>query len=153
MFIGDVQGCVDEWHELLARARALHRDALEIWLVGDLVNRGPGNLALLREVRSLVEAGRCRYVLGNHEISLLRTAWGLREPSALDTFHDVLDDPEADDWIDWLRRRPLVETGRVGGRTLVLVHAAVAPEWDAAEVAARARAAATSGLHAGRSPA
>ncbi len=139
VFLGDVQGCGAEMAELLARADARFGPAWELWQVGDLINRGPSNLALLREVRERVERGRCRYVLGNHEISLLRSAWGLRTPHPLDTFADVLDDPEADDWIDWLRRRPVAESGTLGARPFVMVHAAVAPGWSLEETLRRAR--------------
>ena len=79
IFIGDVQGCAAEFFELVARAEERFGSDFELWLVGDLINRGPGNLELLQRVREWVEDGRCRYVLGNHEVSLLRVAWGLRE--------------------------------------------------------------------------
>lgn len=139
IFIGDVQGCAAEFFELVARAEERFGSDFELWLVGDLINRGPGNLELLQRVREWVEDGRCRYVLGNHEVSLLRVAWGLREPDRLDTFDDVLADPAADEWIEWIRRLPLAETGELGDRPFAMVHAAVAPEWDLAEVEKRAR--------------
>jgi bis(5'-nucleosyl)-tetraphosphatase (symmetrical) len=139
IFVGDVQGCGEELDELLRRAESELGD-FELWLVGDLVNRGPSNLALLRRVREWVEAGRCRYVLGNHELSLLRSAWGLRKPQALDTFHDVLDARDLPDWVEWLRRRPLAETGTLGGRRFAMVHAAVGADWSLEEVEERARA-------------
>src|SRR5690606_41345875 len=68
IFVGDVQGCADEFDELLARARAAFGERFELWLVGDLVNRGPASLRVLRTVRALAEAGRARCVLGNHEL-------------------------------------------------------------------------------------
>lgn len=140
IFVGDVQGCGGELRELLARAEAaLGPDGFELWLVGDLVNRGPDNLGLLREIRERVERGRCRYVLGNHELSLLRSALDLRDPQPLDTFEDVLEDPEIDGWVEWLRRRPLAEAGVLGDRPFVMTHAAVHPTWSLAEVGERAR--------------
>ncbi|NNL66292.1 MAG: hypothetical protein HKP30_08625, partial [Myxococcales bacterium] len=139
IFIGDVQGCAAELFELVARAEDRFGSDFELWLVGDLINRGPGNLELLQRVRDWVEAGRCRYVLGNHEISLLRVAWGLRDPDPLDTFGDVLADPAADAWLEWIRRRPLVETGELGDRPFAMVHAAVGPDWNLAEIRKRAR--------------
>jgi len=81
-------------------------------------------------MRELVERGRARYVLGNHELALLRTAWGLREPAASDSFHDVLEAPDADAWIDWLRARPVAEFGRLGSQPFAMVHAAVHPDWN-----------------------
>jgi bis(5'-nucleosyl)-tetraphosphatase (symmetrical) len=139
IFVGDVQGCGAELDELLVRAEARFGADFELWLVGDLVNRGPNNLDLLQRVRERVERGRCRYILGNHEIALLRSALGLREPHPLDTFDDVLDDPQLHDWIEWLRRRPLVECGEIGGRPFAMVHAAVGVDWGLDEVKARAR--------------
>jgi bis(5'-nucleosyl)-tetraphosphatase (symmetrical) len=147
IFVGDVQGCADEFAELLARARTAFGERFELWLVGDLVNRGPRNLELLETVAELVDRGRARYVLGNHEIGLLMTALGLRPVRPTDTFVDVLDAPELSFWVEWLRRRPLVETGALearssegpGARRFAVVHAAVHPDWDLAELEKRAR--------------
>ena len=69
VFVGDVQGCADELDELLARVAERLGDGFELWLVGDLVNRGPASCACSRGCAALVEAGRARVVLGNHEIS------------------------------------------------------------------------------------
>ena len=140
IFVGDVQGCGAELDELLARAEARYGADFDLWLVGDLVNRGPDNLGLLRRVRERVERGRCRYVLGNHELSLLRSAFGLRARDRLDTFEDVLEDRELPDWVEWLLRRPLAECGEMAGRPFSMVHAAVGADWSLAEVKARARA-------------
>jgi bis(5'-nucleosyl)-tetraphosphatase (symmetrical) len=139
IFVGDVQGCVDELEELLARARAEHGEGFELWLVGDLVNRGPHSLATLRRVRSLVDAGRARCVLGNHEIGLLLAAAGLRALRPLDRIAEVLTASDAAEWFEWLRRRPLVETGRLGGQRFAMVHAAVHPDWSLEELVQRAR--------------
>jgi len=143
VFVGDVQGCADEFGELLARLRARFGERFELWLVGDLVNRGPRNLELLETVAELVDRGRARYVLGNHEIGLLMTALGARALRPNDTFADVLDAPELSFWVEWLRRRPLVETGWLGdgreARPFALVHAAVHPDWDLAELEKQAR--------------
>jgi bis(5'-nucleosyl)-tetraphosphatase (symmetrical) len=139
IFVGDVQGCADEFDEVLARARAAFGDRFELWVVGDLVNRGPDNLRPLERVRDLAERGRAHYVLGNHELALLRTAAGVRRPSPLDSFGDVLGSSEADGWIDWLRRLPIARSGRLGAQPFVMTHAAVDPDWDLAEVERRAR--------------
>lgn len=143
IFVGDVQGCADEFGELLSRARARFGERFELWIVGDLVNRGPRNLELLETVAELVDRGRARYVLGNHEIGLLMTALGTRPLRPADTFTDVLDAPELSFWVEWLRRRPLVETGWLGSgpaaRSFALVHASVHPDWDLAELEKRAR--------------
>ena len=139
IFVGDVQGCADELDEVLERARRAFGDHLELWVVGDLVNRGPDNVRALERVRALVDAGRGRYVLGNHEIALLRVAAGLRPLSPLDSFSDVLGRTDASEWIEWLRRRPLVVTGRLGRQRFVMAHAAMHPEWDLDELVERAR--------------
>jgi bis(5'-nucleosyl)-tetraphosphatase (symmetrical) len=140
IFAGDVQGCADELDELVARAtRAFGRD-YELWLVGDLVNRGPASRRVLERVRGLADAGRARVVLGNHEIALLRTAWGQRALAPDDTFQDLLAARDADTWLDWIRSWPLVESGELGEQRFAMVHAAVAPEWGLDALAARARA-------------
>jgi len=143
IFIGDVQGCASELDALLGRARQSYGADFEVWLVGDLVNRGPDSLHVLERVRELSELGRARCVLGNHELSLLSAAWGLREPKPSDTFEDVLESSEADDWVDWVRKLPLAETGRLGGQPFAMVHAAADPDWDLAalrETASRVEA-------------
>lgn len=140
IFVGDVQGCADELDELLARAHAAFGDAFELWLVGDLVNRGPASLRVLRSVRALAEHGRARTVLGNHELALLRSASGARALAPDDTFGDVLAAPECDALLDWIRGWPLAVIAESGGQPFAMVHAAVAPEWDLEALAARARA-------------
>jgi bis(5'-nucleosyl)-tetraphosphatase (symmetrical) len=140
VFVGDVQGCADELDELLGRLEARFGADFELWCVGDLVNRGPGNLRALRRVRELAEAGRARYVLGNHELGLLAGALGVEEPGPNDTYGDVLAAEGAAEWIEWLRRRPLAEAGQLGETPFVMVHAAVHPGWSLDETLARARA-------------
>ncbi len=141
VFVGDVQGCADELDELLERARAAFGDGFELWVVGDLINRGPYNLRALSRVRELVEAGRGHYVLGNHELILLRIAAGQQTLSELDSVGDVLGSSAASDWIEWLRRRPLMLGGRIGGQRFAMVHAGVHPDWGFEELTQRARAA------------
>ena len=137
--MGDVQGCADELDALLERAEARFGQDFELWVVGDLINRGPDNLRPLDRVRNRVEAGRARYVLGNHEISLLRCWLGLRPVSPFDSFQDVLDRPDASEWVAWLRSRPLVESGRVAGQDFAMVHASVHPEWSLRELESAGR--------------
>ncbi|MBW2267187.1 MAG: metallophosphoesterase [Deltaproteobacteria bacterium] len=142
IFVGDVQGCADELAELLARATDVFGEGFELWSVGDLVNRGPDNLGVLRQMRELVDAGRGQLVLGNHEINLLRVAAGQRPLGPYDSIADVLEASDADDWIDWLRRRPLVLSGELGRGRFAMVHAAVHPGWRLPELERRAQAAA-----------
>jgi bis(5'-nucleosyl)-tetraphosphatase (symmetrical) len=136
IFVGDVQGCADELAELIERARQTFGDRFELWSVGDLVNRGPASLRVLEQVRALVEAGRARVVLGNHELALLRVALGLRRLRDEDTFRDVLD--AGGDWADWLRAQPLVVADHIGDEPFAMVHAAVAPGTSRDELAADA---------------
>lgn len=142
IFVGDVQGCARELEALLERVRSELGGEFELWLVGDLVNRGPDNLPVLQRVRELEAAGRARCVLGNHEVGLLRVALGVEASRPGDSFGDVLAAPDLADWIDWLRRLPLVETGRLGLQPFALVHAATHPDWSLEELERRARAAA-----------
>lgn len=129
IFVGDVQGCADELVELVDRAEARFGDAFELWLTGDVVNRGPDNRRALELVRRFLDAGRGRYVLGNHEIHLLQVALGLRDLGPNDSIGDVLGAPDASEWVDWLRRRSLVEVGRLAGQPFAMVHAASHPAW------------------------
>ena len=141
IFVGDVQGCADELHDLRSRAEAAFGEDFSLWIAGDLVNRGPDNRRSLRLVRSLVEAGRAQYVLGNHEINLISTFFGLRALSANDTLGDVLEAPDAAEWIDWLRHRPLAVPGEISGQRFAMVHAGVGPGWSFEELISRAEAA------------
>ncbi len=141
LFVGDVQGCAEELAELLARARKRFGRDFELWMVGDLVNRGPDNLSVLRQVRE-IEAhrpDRVHVVLGNHEISLLRCWLGLREPSEYDSFQDVLDAPDVDDWMTWLRSRLISRSGQLGKQSFAMVHAAVHPDWSIDDLEREAR--------------
>jgi bis(5'-nucleosyl)-tetraphosphatase (symmetrical) len=139
IFVGDVQGCDDEFAELLARAEARYGGEFELWSVGDLINRGPENRGPLARVRELEERGRARVVLGNHEISLLRSWLGLREISEFDSFQDLLEAPDAEEWMDWIRTRPLVCTGRLGEQPFAMVHASAHPSWSLGELERAAR--------------
>ena len=130
VFVGDIQGCGAEFEELLERVRGVHGEDFELWLVGDLINRGPASHQVLRAVRRLVEQGRARCVLGNHELWLLESFFGRRPLRRPDTMADLLERPDIEDWVEWIRRRPLVETGELSGRPFAMVHAAIHPDWD-----------------------
>ncbi len=139
VFVGDVQGCADELDELIGRVQATFGASFELWIVGDVVNRGPYSLRALSRVRELVEAGTARLVLGNHELGLILTALGLRELSRWDSFGDVLEDPGREEWIDWLLAQPVALRDRLGEQAFCLVHASVHPDWDLDELCRRAR--------------
>ena len=119
--IGDIQGCFDELQALLAHLDFGKRDRL--WLVGDLVNRGPKSLEVLRFVRSL--GGRAVTVLGNHDLHLVTQHEGFERPRKDDTIHDVLAAPDRKDLVDWLRKRPMMHASG----EFAMVHAGLLPQW------------------------
>jgi bis(5'-nucleosyl)-tetraphosphatase (symmetrical) len=123
--IGDVQGCDRELGELLQRLKfAPDRD--RVWFVGDLVNRGPDSLKVLRRVRSLGAAATV--VLGNHDLHLLAVADGAAELRRGDTLTPVLEASDREALLDWLAQQPLMHVD--ASLNLALLHAGLAPEWD-----------------------
>jgi bis(5'-nucleosyl)-tetraphosphatase (symmetrical) len=132
--IGDIQGCATSFDALL-RKLAFRPSRDRLWLVGDLVNRGPDSLAVIRRVMGLGRSVTC--VLGNHDLHLLATVAGRRELSPADTFHDVLEAPDSGAIIDWLRHRPLLHYDAAHRR--VLVHAGIPPPWTIGQARAEAR--------------
>lgn len=132
--IGDIQGCAGELEALLQKI-SFNASRDHLWLVGDLVNRGPDSLAVLRRIMAL--QAHATVVLGNHDLHLLATAAGARAPSANDTFGAVLEAPDAGELLDWIRHRPLVHHD--AARTRLLVHAGVPPCWSVAEAIRWAR--------------
>ena len=122
--IGDVQGCFDELAALLGEVGfAPSRDRL--WFVGDLVNRGPQSLEVLRYVRGLGE--RAAVVLGNHDLHLLRLAAGVAKANRGDTLDALLAASDCDELLDWLRSRSLLH----GEGEYLMVHAGLLPAWSA----------------------
>jgi bis(5'-nucleosyl)-tetraphosphatase (symmetrical) len=122
--IGDVQGCATTLERLVARI-AFDPAADRLWFAGDLVNRGPRSLEVLRWVEGLGD--RATVVLGNHELKLLAQAGKLWKRAQLDTLDDVLAAPDLDRLIEWTCSRPLAH--REGG--WLMVHGGVYPSWDA----------------------
>ncbi len=130
--VGDIQGCYAEFRQLLELMRFdPARDRL--WLVGDLVNRGPGSLEVLRFVKSLGEAAIT--VLGNHDLHLLAVAEGVAELHRTDTLDEVLNAPDRDELLAWLRCQRLLHAE--GG--YVLVHAGLLPQWSVDQAMSLAR--------------
>jgi bis(5'-nucleosyl)-tetraphosphatase (symmetrical) len=133
--IGDVQGCNSALARLLDDiAFSPSRDTL--YLLGDLVNRGPDSLGVLRRLKALDGAARC--LLGNHDLHLLAVAHGMRRPSRGDTLDDVLQAPDRSVLLDWLRQQSLALQLSVAGKPLLLVHAGVLPSWTADQTLALA---------------
>lgn len=135
--IGDVQGCNEELQALVSRLR-FSPDRDRIYFVGDLVNRGPASLEVLRFVRSLGD--NAVVVLGNHDLHLLAVAHGARRNKRQDTLDEVLAAPDRAALLEWLIARPLahVDTDSDGRRDLV-VHAGVVPQWTVDTTVALAR--------------
>lgn len=121
--LGDIQGCYDELRALLAHVR-FNPGADKLWFVGDLVNRGPKSLEVLRFVRALGDSAVV--VLGNHDLHLLTQLEGFERPRKDDTFQDVLEAPDAKALADWLRTRPMMHVE--GG--FAMVHAGLLPQWS-----------------------
>jgi bis(5'-nucleosyl)-tetraphosphatase (symmetrical) len=126
--IGDVQGCADELIALIARIR-FRPDRDQLWFVGDLVNRGPASLKVLRLVRSL--GGAARTVLGNHDLHLLAVALAGAKLRKHDTIAEILRAPDCDSLLDWLLQRPLVH--HESGHDDLMLHAGVVPQWSVAQ--------------------
>lgn len=122
--VGDLQGCYEPLRRLLDRL-AFDPACDQVWLVGDLINRGPDSLATLRFIRSLGTSAIS--VLGNHDLTLLVAAEGFVKPKRRDTFHTILDAPDRDELVDWLRHRPLLHYA--ADLNTVMVHAGIAPQW------------------------
>lgn len=123
--IGDVQGCFAALQQLLSKLQFDERHD-ELWVAGDLVNRGPQSLQTLRFLKGL--GSRCKIVLGNHDLHMLAVAFGARKISLKDTFDDVLNAKDAEELLLWLRQQPLLYTDEV--REITMVHAGIPPMWS-----------------------
>lgn len=125
--VGDIQGCYDPLRRLLDAVR-FDPAVDELWAAGDLVNRGPDSLSVLRYLRQL--GSSFRGVLGNHDLHLLAVAHGARPARAKDTLDAVLEAPDREPLLHWLRALPLA----IFERGFLMVHAGVVPEWTLADV-------------------
>lgn len=139
--IGDIHGC---WKTLVSLLDDLPYDwrCDQLWLVGDLVNRGPDSLSVLRWARDLAEraAGRLQVVLGNHDLHLLGVWHGCRASRPDDQLQQVLEAPDCDEILVWLRSRPVAVRAPLGDAgQFLLVHAGLSPLWQPDEVDFRAR--------------
>jgi len=126
--IGDVQGCYPALMKLLAQI-GFDPDRDRLWFTGDLVNRGPQSLEVLRFVMGLGERAEC--VLGNHDLHLLAVAAGAAKLKKRDTLDDILQATDRNELLHWLRRRPLLHHDDGLGYTLI--HAGLLPPWNLAD--------------------
>jgi bis(5'-nucleosyl)-tetraphosphatase (symmetrical) len=142
--IGDIQGCFDELTALLAEIE-FHPQRDTLWLVGDLVHRGPQSLAVLRFAMALAthRAQAIKVVLGNHDLTLLAVAQGYRKAYASDLSDTLLAAPDRDSLLNWLTRQPLAQRQTLGtGATAtdwLMVHAGLLPGWSFADAERYAR--------------
>ncbi len=121
--IGDIQGCYQTLCRLLDRIEYV-KGKDRLWLVGDLVNRGPSSLAVLRWAYEQGESVQA--VLGNHDLHLLAVAKGVRAATSKDTFQPILDAPDSERLLDWLQHRPFL----IADKGWVMIHAGLHPSWD-----------------------
>lgn len=129
--LGDLQGCGNPLARLLDEVGfSPSRDHL--YVLGDLVNRGPDSLGVLRRLKALGSSATC--LLGNHDLHLLGVAHGVRKLHKGDTVSDILDAPDREDWLHWLRHRRMA----VQAHGWLMVHAGVVPQWDATQTLALA---------------
>jgi bis(5'-nucleosyl)-tetraphosphatase (symmetrical) len=124
--IGDLQGCNAPFQRLLDKIDfSPSRDTL--YILGDLVNRGPDSLGILRSLRALGDAAQC--LLGNHDLHLLALWQGVRKPGRHDTVQDILQAPDREALLDWLRHRAMA----MHRHGWLMVHAGVLPQWSTAQ--------------------
>lgn len=127
--IGDIQGCLQELQQLTQEIR-FKPDRDQLWLVGDLVNRGPDSLGVLRWVKSLGDSAHV--VLGNHDLHLLAVVFSReRRLRKGDTLEAILKAPDRDHLLEWLLNRPLAVAE---GPRDIMVHAGVPPQWTREDV-------------------
>jgi bis(5'-nucleosyl)-tetraphosphatase (symmetrical) len=121
--IGDIQGCYSAFQTLLQRIK-FDAKSDQLWLVGDLINRGSGSLEVLRWCYQ--HRDNIQTVLGNHDLHAIAVAHGIRKPNRSDTLQPILDAPDADILLTWLRHQPLM----ISNGDYVMVHAGLLPQWE-----------------------
>lgn len=137
--IGDLQGCNSAFAQLLAKIDfSPSRDTL--FVLGDLVNRGPDSLAVLERLMHYGDAARC--LLGNHDLNLLAIAHGVRQPHRKDTLTEILHSPKLPALMQWLKHQNMAILHKTSEKSsnneLLMVHAGVLPNWTATDTIAYA---------------
>lgn len=131
-FVGDLQGCCEGLERLLGELGfSPSRDHLLV--LGDLINRGPASLATLARLHALGDAAT--FLLGNHDLNFLAVAAGLRKPGKRDTLAELLNSPQREAWVDWLRHQGRLADLQHGW---LAVHAGVVPSWSTRDTLAYA---------------
>ncbi len=131
--IGDIQGCLEELKALLKKIDYQPKSD-QLWFAGDLVNRGPQSLATLRYIKSL---SNTVVTLGNHDLSLLASAYTSRPLSKHDTTQEILDAPDREELLNWLRQQKLFHRDKELGFSMV--HAGLHPSWTRSQARSYAK--------------
>jgi bis(5'-nucleosyl)-tetraphosphatase (symmetrical) len=124
-FVGDIQGCLTELKALLSQVNFTPK-VDELWLVGDLVARGPHSLETLRFIKSLGDSAKT--VLGNHDLHLLATYAGLKKAKKNDFLHSLLSAHDVDELMNWLAKQPLLR--KIPTENTYMSHAGLSPQWS-----------------------
>lgn len=132
--IGDIQGCYDSLLCLLEKI-AFNPERDKLWLVGDLINRGPDSLGTLRFLYSIRQS--IEFVLGNHDLHFIAVAYGVKSRGQHDTLDALLNASDRQQLIDWLIQGKLLHTDETLGFTMV--HAGIPPIWSLEQAQAHAR--------------
>lgn len=122
--VGDLQGCLEPLKCLLADVH-FNPAVDRLWLVGDLVNRGPQSLETLRYLYRMRDSLVC--VLGNHDLHLLAASRKIERLKKGDTLLEILQAPDCGELLEWLRRQKLMHYDQQ--RDITMVHAGIAPQW------------------------
>ena len=131
--VGDLQGCLEPLKCLLEQVR-FDPAADTLWLVGDLVNRGPASLETLRFLYAMRDSLVC--VLGNHDLHLIAVAYNAERLKKNDTLREIIEAPDGPQLIEWLRQMPLIHHD--AQRDITLVHAGIPPQWSVEKALLRA---------------
>lgn len=123
--VGDIQGCLQPLQALLLHIQ-FNPKKDKLWVAGDMINRGPDSLKTLRFLYHLRNS--IHVVLGNHDLHLLAVASGYRKPSPSDTLHAIVDAPDRDCLLEWVRQQPLIHHDNKLDYTMV--HAGIPPQWS-----------------------
>jgi bis(5'-nucleosyl)-tetraphosphatase (symmetrical) len=132
--VGDIQGCFESFQCLLKKF-SFNAECDRLWLVGDLINRGPDSLKTLRYLYSHRDS--VEFVLGNHDLHFLAVVKGLRKKSQSDTLDELLVAPDKQQLVDWLLQGKLLHSDALLGFTMV--HAGIPPQWSLKQAMAYAR--------------
>ncbi|MFV3329355.1 symmetrical bis(5'-nucleosyl)-tetraphosphatase [Pseudomonas sp. NY15437] len=131
--VGDLQGCLEPLKCLLEQVQ-FDPAADTLWLVGDLVNRGPASLDTLRFLYAMRDSLVC--VLGNHDLHLIAVAYNAERLKKNDTLREIIEAPDGPQLIEWLRQMPLIHHD--AQRDITLVHAGIPPQWSVEKALLRA---------------